>query len=50
MAVRFWVLDIVLVELSLSEGLSLMGACSKLELLLAVVPLGTNRAGDDSPP
>ena len=36
--------------LNLSECLSLMGACSRLEHLLVVVPLGTSRAGDDSPP
>lgn len=40
----------VLVVLSVCEGLSLIGACSRVELLLAVVPLGTCRGGDGSPP
>lgn len=40
----------VFIVLNLSDGLSLIGACSKLELLLADVTLGTSRAGDDSPP
>lgn len=40
----------MLIVLSLSEGLSLIGACSRLEVLLAAEPLGTNREGDGSPP
>lgn len=45
-----WLLVIVFIMVCLSDGLSLMGACSRLELLLAVAPLGTSRAGDGSPP
>lgn len=43
-------LFVELVELSLSEDLSMIGTCSRLELFFAVVPLGTSRAGVDSPP
>lgn len=48
--VRFCVLVVELAELSLSEDLSMTGACSRPELFLAVTPLGTSREGVNSPP